>query len=86
MPPSYGKFYSFIREVAEARAFVLLNWGAGLIETAVEVAARSMWARPGQSRQWPAWWSDHTEMCQREAAAVTLKTLDYWDKRERARA
>lgn len=86
MPPTYGKFYSFVREVCEAKAFVLLNWGAGLVETAVEVADRSRWGRAGEVKRWPSWWSDETELCQREAGAIALANIEYWEKRERASA
>lgn len=64
-PPTFGKFYDLITEVAVFAAFIEIAWPArcGLsLREATELARSCRWFdRETKKVQWPRWWSDDIE-------------------------
>jgi hypothetical protein len=60
-PPTYGKFYDLVRELAEADAFVTVRYPKGVEPREIEAGAMALfcrWRDAHGARHWPEWWDD----------------------------
>ena len=59
-PPSFGKFYDLLRELAACDAYVVVDWPMNELHLDAEMLAYGWrWFDPVEQRmRWPLWWSD----------------------------
>jgi hypothetical protein len=64
-PPTFGKFYELLREVAAADAWVTVRWPAqsGLRDYELQTLALhcQWWDSKAGENAWPRWWSDELD-------------------------
>jgi len=75
-PPSYGKFYDLLHEVAAANAYVVIRWPKNVDPRETELLQQAFgcrwWSRELRSTQWPRWWNDDLNERQLDAAVAWL--------------
>lgn len=80
-PPTFGKFYDLLSELAAADGWLYIEWpktaGWPAIE-ATQLARNARWRTgDGSAEQWPRWWNDELEARQQRRRTQWLTHQAY---------